>query len=104
MPKLLRPLTLLAALAATILVIAGCGGDDVPSDSVATVGDAKITKEQFNHWFAASVKQQAQSTGAKPEGGVTPEPPDFTKCVAAKAKQPVPKGVPKPDPKTLKSQ
>src|SRR3954454_21308276 len=104
MPKLLRPLTLLAALAAVFLVIAGCGGDDVPSDSVAKVGDAKITKEQFNHWFTASVKQQAQSTGTKPENVVAPDPPDFTKCVAAKAKAPTPKGVPKPDPKALKSQ
>src|SRR3954452_2523816 len=104
MPKLLRPLTLLAALAATILVIAGCGGSDVPSDSVAKIGDAKITKEQFNHWFTAAAKQQAQSTGAKPEDAVAPDPPNFTKCVAAKSKQPVPKGVPKPDPKALKSQ
>src|SRR3954463_7791189 len=104
MPKLLRPLTLLAALAATILVIAGCGGEDVPSDSVAKIGDAKITKAQFTHWFNAAAKQQAQSTGAKPENAVPPDPPNFTKCVAAKSKQPVPKGVPKPDPKALKSQ
>src|SRR3954453_16206728 len=104
MPKLLRPLTLLAALAATILVIAGCGGEDVPSDSVAKIGDAKITKAQFTHWFNAAAKQQAQSTGAKPEDAVAPDPPNFTKCIAAKAKQPVPKGVPKPDPKALKSQ
>ena len=40
MPKTLRPLSLLAALAAVILVFAGCGGDDVPSDSVAKIGDA----------------------------------------------------------------
>jgi foldase protein PrsA len=104
MPKLLRPLTLLAALAATILVIAGCGGSDVPSDSVAKIGDAKITKAQFEHWFNAAAKQQAQSTGAKPEDAVPPDPPNFTKCVAAKSKQPVPKGVPKPDPKALKAQ
>src|SRR3954449_2396235 len=104
MPKLLRPLSLLAALAAVLLVITGCGGDDVPSDSVAKVGDAKITKEQFNHWFTASVKQQAQSTGTKPEAVVAPDPPNFTKCVAAKAKTPTPKGVPKPDPKALKAQ
>jgi foldase protein PrsA len=104
MPKTLRPLSLLAALAAVLLVIAGCGGDDVPSDSVAKVGDAKITKEQFNHWFEASAKQQAQSTGQKPEDVVAPDPPDFPKCVAAKAKAPVPKGVPKPDPKALKAQ
>ena len=104
MPKTLRPLTLLAALAAVVLVIAGCGGGDVPSDSVAKIGDAKITKDQFNHWFQAAAKQQAQSTGAKPETVVAPDPPDFTKCIAAKGKQPVPKGVPKPDPKALKAQ
>src|SRR3954467_1134205 len=104
MPKLLRPLTLLAALAATILVIAGCGGEDVPSDSVAKIGDAKITKAQFTHWFNAAAKQQAQSTGAKPEDAVAPDPPNFTKCIAAKSKQPVPKGVPKPDAKALKAQ
>ncbi len=33
-----------------------------------------------------------------------PDPPNYTKCVAAKAKAPVPKGVPKPDPKALKAQ
>jgi foldase protein PrsA len=104
MPKLLRPLSLLAAIAAIALVIAGCGGDDVPSDSVAKIGDAKITKEQFQHWFDAAAKQQAQSTGAKPEDVVAPDPPNFTKCVAAKSKQPVPKGVPKPDAKALKAQ
>src|SRR3954452_6980186 len=104
MPKLLRPLTLLAALAATILVIAGCGGEDVPSDSVAKIGDAKITKAQFQHWFLASVKQQAQSTGQKPGQVVAPDPPNFTKCIAAKEKQPLPQGVPKPDAKALKAQ
>jgi foldase protein PrsA len=104
MPKTFRPLSLLAALAVVILVIAGCGGGDVPSDSVAKVGDAKITKDQFNHWFQAAAKQQAQSTGAKPQDVVAPDPPDFTKCVAAKGKAPVPKGVPKPDPKALKAQ
>jgi foldase protein PrsA len=103
MLKTLRPLVILAALAATILAIAGCGSD-VPSDSVAKVGDAKITKDQFNHWFNAAAKQQAQSTGQRPEQVVAPDPPNFTKCIAAKQKQPVPKGVPKPDPKALKAQ
>jgi foldase protein PrsA len=103
MPKTLRPLSLLAALAAVVLVIAGCGSD-VPSDSVAKVGDAKITKAQYDHWLAATVKQQAQSTGQKPADVVIPDPPNFTKCIAAKGKQPVPAGVPKPDPKTLKAQ
>ena len=104
MPKILRPLSLLAALAAVILVIAGCGGDDVPSDSVATVGDSKITKTQYDHWLTATIKQQAQSTGQKPTDIVIPDPPEFTKCIAAKSKQPAQPGVPKPDPKTLKAQ
>jgi foldase protein PrsA len=104
MPKTFRPLILLAALAASILVIAGCGGGDVPSDSVAKIGDAKITKTQFTHWLTAAAKQQAQSTGAQPAAVAVPDPPNFTNCVAAKLKQPVPKGVPKPDAKALKAQ
>jgi foldase protein PrsA len=104
MPKNLRPLSLLATLAALILVVAGCGGSDVPSDSVAKVGDAKITKDQYQHWLAATVKQQAQSTGQPATAVTVPDPPNFTKCVAAKLKQPVPKGVPKPDSKALKAQ
>jgi foldase protein PrsA len=104
MPKTLRIFLALAALAIVALVAAGCGGSDVPSDSVAKVGDAKITKAQYQHWFLASVKQQAQSTGQKPDQIVAPDPPDFTKCVAAKSKQPLPQGVPKPDSKALKAQ
>src|SRR4051795_10071117 len=103
MPKPFRLLLLLAALFAAAVAASGCG-DDVPSDSVAKVGEAKITKAQYNHWLLASVKQQAQSTGVSPNAVVVPDPPDFPKCVAAKQKQPVPKGVPKPDPKALKAQ
>jgi foldase protein PrsA len=103
MPKTSRLLFLLAAIAA-VLVVSGCGGNDVPGDSVAKVGDAKITKEQFNHWLLASAKQQAQSTGQNPSTVAAPDPPNFTKCIAAKQKQPVPKGVPKPTAKSLKTQ
>jgi foldase protein PrsA len=103
MPKTLRLFLLLAALAVTLTAV-GCGGSDVPSDSVAKVGDAKITKAQYNHWLAATVKQQAQSTGQKPTDVVIPDPPNFTKCIAAKQRQPVQPGVPKPDPKALKAQ
>jgi foldase protein PrsA len=104
MPKTFRIFLALAALAIAALVAAGCGGNDVPSDSVAKVGDVKITKSQFQHWFLASVKQQAQSTGQKPDQVVAPDPPNFTKCIAAKQKQPLPQGVPKPDAKALKAQ
>src|SRR3954468_4723775 len=104
MPKTFRLLLALALVAAAALVAAGCGGDDVPSHSVAKGGDAKITKDQYNHWFLASLKQQAQTTGQKPDQVVAPDPPNFTKCIAAKLKQTLPQGVPKPDAKTLKAQ
>src|SRR4051794_6989156 len=104
MPKTFRLPLLLAALAMPALVAAGCGGTDVPSDSVAKVGDVKITKSQYQHWFLASVKQQAQSTGQKLDQVVAPDPPNFTKCIAAKQKLPLPQGVPKPDAKALKAQ
>src|SRR3954452_12428081 len=107
MLKTLR-LAPLAALAAALLVLAGCGGgsDDtsVPKDDVAKVDKADITKDEFNHWFTAAAKQQAQTTGQKPADVVLPDPPDYTKCAAAKAKQKVPKGVPKPKPADLKAQ
>jgi foldase protein PrsA len=96
-------LLLLPALLAVALVVAGCG-DGVPSDSVAKVGGTKITKAEFTHWLTAAAKQQAQSTGQAPSQVAVPDPPNFTHCVAAKSKAPVPKGVPKPDSKALKSQ
>src|SRR4051812_7554195 len=95
----------LAPLAVLVALIAGCGSDDsVPSDSVAKVGDTSITKETFNHWLTAAAKQQAQTTGQKPGDVVAPDPPNFTRCAAAKATQKVPKGTPKPKPADLKAQ
>jgi foldase protein PrsA len=103
MPKNFRTASL-AALAAAAVAVSGCGGDSVPSDSVATVGEEEITKAEFNHWLTAAAKQQAQSTGAKPEDVVVPDPPSYEECAAAKAKQEVPKGVPKPQPADLEAQ
>jgi foldase protein PrsA len=104
MPKTSSRLLILAVLAVAAALIAGCGGDSVPSGSVAKVGDTNITKDQFNHWLTAAAKQQAQTTGQKPQDVVAPDPPNFTQCVAAKAKQPTPKGTPKPTTAALKSQ
>jgi foldase protein PrsA len=94
----------LAPLAIAVALFAGCGDDSVPSDSVAKVGDTNITKAQFNHWLTAAAKQQAQTTGQPVADVVTPDPPNFTQCVAAKSKQKVPKGTPKPSPADLKAQ
>src|SRR5688500_13578523 len=81
-------------------VVIGCGGSDsVPSGSVATVGDEEITQEEFDKWLKTAVSGQAQGGEA-----VVPDPPQFTKCVAAKKDAPVPKGQEKPSDAALKKQ
>ena len=46
------------------------------------------------------------SSQAQAQGGAAaaPDPPDYTKCVAAKKKQPLPQGQPKPTDAALKDQ
>ena len=80
----------------------GWGADDVPSDAVARVGDTVTTKQQFDHWYASAAKSQAQQGGP----AVPPDPPNYTKCVAAlKQAQPKPaKGTPAPKDSDLKKQ
>jgi foldase protein PrsA len=79
-------------------VVAGCG-NDVPPNAVAKVGDSVITQNEFNKWLKTASAGQAQ--GGDP---VAPDPPDFKKCIAAKNKQPVPKGQDKPTDSQLKKQ
>ena len=96
MPRILRlvlPITACAAL------IAGCG-NDVPSNGVAKVGDTVITKDQFNHWLNAA----AHGSSAPGSNVVVPDPPNFSKCIANQAKQPVAKGAKKPTNAQLKTQ
>jgi foldase protein PrsA len=96
MPRILRFALPIAACAA---LIAGCG-QDVPTNGVAKIGDTVITKDQFNHWLNA-----AAHGSAAPGSSVTlPDPPNFTKCIANQAKQPVPKGAKKPTTAQLKTQ
>jgi foldase protein PrsA len=87
------------AVALCALVVAGCGSG-VPSDSVATVDGTNIKKSEFNHWLTVASKQQATS-GAT---AVVPDPPNYSKCVAALQKVPVAKGQTKPTAAALKSQ
>jgi foldase protein PrsA len=75
---------------------AGCG-NDVPAGAVAKVGDATITQDEFDKWLNTAAKGTAQGGTA-----VVPDPPDFTKCVAAKAKTPVPKDQKEPTDEQLK--
>ena len=93
--KLLLPL---AALAVGVAVFAGCG-NDVPAGAVAKVGDATITQDEFDKWLNTAAKGNAQGGAA-----AVPDPPDYTKCVAAKSKTPVPKGQKQPSEDALKKQ
>lgn len=100
-----------AALAATgvtaAVAFAGCGSD-VPSNSVAKVGDAPIEKSEFDRWLAAAAKSQ-QPPGAGGEV-VAPDPPGFERCIASKEQQaqvPPAEGQqppPTPSPEELKQQ
>ncbi|MFL5780956.1 MAG: peptidyl-prolyl cis-trans isomerase [Thermoleophilaceae bacterium] len=100
----IRLTILLAAALAVALIVAGCG-DSVPKDAVAKVGDTSITKAQFQHWLEAAARQQSQSEPGQPASQATvPDPPNFTRCVAEKQKQKVPKGAQPPPVAQLKSQ
>jgi foldase protein PrsA len=85
--------------AALTLALTACG-KDVPTNGVAKIGDSVITKDQFNHWLGAAARGSV-APGAKV---VVPDPPNFTKCIAAQSKQPVPQGGKKPTPAQLKTQ
>jgi foldase protein PrsA len=102
---MLRTLCLLALLGVTALVVAGCG-NDVPAGAVAKVGDAEIKKATFDHWLQAAARQQAQGQPGQPAPQVSvPDPPNFTKCIAAKKKStPTPQGAQAPNDEQLKSQ
>ena len=88
----------LAAIGLSALAISACG-NDVPSGAVATVGDETITQDEFDQWLSTAARGQAQGGAA-----AVPDPPDFEKCVAAKKKQPIPKGQERPSDATLKKQ
>jgi foldase protein PrsA len=76
-------LKLLLSLAITVVgaaVVAGCG-NDVPPGAVAKVGDTTVTQDEFDKWLGTAVKGQAQGATA-----AVPDPPSYSKCVAAKKK------------------
>jgi foldase protein PrsA len=81
------------------VAVAACGSDSVPSGAVATVGDEEITQEEFDKWMKTAVSGQAQGGKA-----VVPDPPNFTKCIAAKKDAPVAKGQEKQSDAALKKQ
>ena len=78
--------------------VVACGSESVPSGSVAKVGDEEISQEEFDKWLNTTVTGQAQGAPA-----VVPDPPQFTKCVAARKKA-TPKGQQKQSDAALKKQ
>jgi foldase protein PrsA len=88
----------LAAAALGVAAFTGCG-NDVPAGAVAKVGDATITQDEFDKWLNTAARGNAQGAAA-----VVPDPPDYSKCVAAKGKTPVPKGQKQPTEDALKKQ
>ncbi|MGI8801750.1 MAG: peptidylprolyl isomerase [Solirubrobacteraceae bacterium] len=101
-----RSIRFFLALGALVLcggVLAACG-NSIPSNAIATVGTAPITKASFNHWLTVAQKlSAAQSAGS---ASVAPlDPPSFSACVAYHQKNdPKPaKGQPNPTPDSLKT-
>jgi foldase protein PrsA len=80
------------------VAVSGCG-NDVPPNGVATVGDTVIKKSEFDKWLGIAAKGQSQGGPAS-----VPDPPDFTKCVAARQRQPLPKGSKQPSASQVKKQ
>jgi foldase protein PrsA len=93
-PKLACAVAIVGAAA-----VAGCG-NSVPSGSVAKVGDETISREVFDKWLKSASAQGAAAGGQAAQ----PDPPNFTKCVAAKKEQPQPQGGQKPSDAELKKQ
>ena len=60
--KLARRFLALGAFFVVAIVLAACGGDSIPGNSVAKVGDTSITKDDFNHWLKiAAISSQGQT-------------------------------------------
>jgi foldase protein PrsA len=94
----LRLLLSLAITAVGATLIAGCG-NDVPPGAVAKVGDTTVTQDEFDKWLSTAVRGQAQ-------GGTVaiPDPPSYSKCVAAKKTTPSATGQGKQNDAELKKQ
>ncbi len=86
MRTLARFLALGAFFVASAVSLAACGGDSIPGNAVAKVGDDAITRAEFDHWMAVAAKSSQQQAGATAAAVSVPKPPDFAECVAQKRK------------------
>jgi foldase protein PrsA len=100
-----RYAALLGAFFVLPLALSACGDSGVPGNAVVDIGGDPIKTSTFDHWFKVAATTQAQQAGAT--GAVSvPDPPNFTKCIAAKKKtatKPA-KGQPNPTDATYKKQ
>lgn len=92
---------LAAPLSVLALLVAGCGGSDVPSGAVAKVGGTVITKAEFQHWLDVTARQTASPSDPAPVA--VPDPPDYRGCGAALARQAAADGEVTPAPDAMKS-
>lgn len=109
MPVLVRtPLRILLALGAffvAAIALAACGssGNSVPSNAVASVDGTPITKADYDKWAVITARGSAAQGGAA--AVVVPDPPTYTRCIAALRKQTRPvRGQPAPTDVTLRAQ
>lgn len=102
MSKAVRLLLAPCALVAVAAVAAGCGGgsSSIPGNAIAEVDGQAVNKAEFTHWMNIVARSSGQPNAA------VPDPPNFTKCVAAKrTSTPKPgKGQPKVTDAQLKTQ
>jgi foldase protein PrsA len=78
----------LCAFFVAAALAAGCGGDSIPGNSVATVDGQNITRSDFDHWMTvfakSSASQASQQGGSAATTATVPDPPKYTKCIKAK--------------------
>jgi len=74
-----RSIPALGAFFVLAAVLAACGG--IPGNAVVRVDDSVIKRSTFDHWMrVAAASSQPPGQGAV----AVPDPPSFTKCVAAR--------------------
>jgi foldase protein PrsA len=101
-----RFLALLGAFFVLPLVLSACGGGGIPGNAVVKIGGDSIKTTEFDHWLQVANTTQAQQSGQTGAATQLPDPPNYTKCIAAKKKAaPKPaKGQPAPTDATFKTQ
>jgi len=76
--KAFRFIPALGAVLFALIALAACGGSGIPGNAVANVGGTAIPLSAVKHWVAVA-SQSSQTSFGKP---VTPEPPNYTACIA----------------------